>query len=329
MASLTKRKIKTKKGVTRRYYITWYQGKKKCFVSTGESQRDKAEMFFRDWQNLPKSNLTLSEFSDEIIKYARTNYTIGTYKIYRRAFENFLKLKGNVPLKLIRLQDIENYKELRKQTVSNTTINIDVRCFKSAFNLAIDFGYIDKNPFQKCKQLKEYEKDNKTFTTMQIEAILNASKPLSLHKAIIISLYSGLRLNEVINLKFKHISNGFIGVVNSETFKTKTGKKREIPLNDEIKKLFDFPSLPDNYVLGKKFDKSYITRRFHKLLISLDIHGLTFHNLRHTFLSRLGNDGVPVKIIQEIAGHSTVLMTMKYTHTDLEQKQKAVKFNYI
>jgi site-specific recombinase XerD len=54
------------------------------------------------------------------------------------------------------------------------------------------------------------------------------------------------------------------------------------------------------------------------------IDGVSWHTLRHTFASRLVNRGVDIVTVQELLGHSTVTITMRYTHTNLDSKHAAV-----
>jgi integrase len=52
---------------------------------------------------------------------------------------------------------------------------------------------------------------------------------------------------------------------------------------------------------------------------------ITFHQLRHTFCSRLGDAGVPMPVIQDLAGHASITMTRRYTHPADERKEMAVE----
>jgi integrase len=56
-----------------------------------------------------------------------------------------------------------------------------------------------------------------------------------------------------------------------------------------------------------------------------DISDVTWHTLRHTFASRLVGRAVDIVTVQELLGHSTVTMTMRYAHTNLHAKRAAVK----
>jgi integrase len=55
------------------------------------------------------------------------------------------------------------------------------------------------------------------------------------------------------------------------------------------------------------------------------IEGFRFHDLRHTFGSRLGMKGVDIRSIQELMGHKDIKMSMRYSHPTPEHKKRAVK----
>ena len=89
----------------------------------------------------------------------------------------------------------------------------------------------------------------------------------------------------------------------------------------------------DEYVFSKgngfPFNRDYISRYFKK---SVRKAGLTeelhFHSLRHSFASNLAIRGVPIITIKELLGHSSIVTTQIYSHSDIESLQKAVgKFN--
>ena len=54
------------------------------------------------------------------------------------------------------------------------------------------------------------------------------------------------------------------------------------------------------------------------------IEGVTWHKLRHTFASRLIASGADVVTVKELLGHSSIVTTMRYTHTNLDAKRHAV-----
>jgi site-specific recombinase XerD len=61
-----------------------------------------------------------------------------------------------------------------------------------------------------------------------------------------------------------------------------------------------------------------------KALITAKIEGATWHTLRHTFASRAVMAGVDIRTGQELMGHSTITMTMRYAHLSPAHLRAAV-----
>jgi hypothetical protein len=56
-------------------------------------------------------------------------------------------------------EKIEYFKSKRMEKVEPVTVNIELRCLKTGFNLAIKYGYVKSNPFVYVKQIKEMQKE--------------------------------------------------------------------------------------------------------------------------------------------------------------------------
>ena len=52
--------------------------------------------------------------------------------------------------------------------------------------------------------------------------------------------------------------------------------------------------------------------------------GITWHTFRHTFASRLVQHGADIVTVKELLGHSTIVVTMRYAHSNDESKRRAV-----
>jgi integrase len=68
-----------------------------------------------------------------------------------------------------------------------------------------------------------------------------------------------------------------------------------------------------------------VKRSFKRACDKAQIKDLRFHDLRHTFATRLAENGVHPFTMKELLGHSTVKMTERYTHPNQEQKKRAVE----
>ena len=85
-----------------------------------------------------------------------------------------------------------------------------------------------------------------------------------------------------------------------------------------------------DYVVASRNNKQVFVRAYQKcfdnLLKKLDIKHYSFHSLRHTFATRLLENGVDVKTISELMGHSSPIITLnRYVHTNIDNKRKAVE----
>ena len=164
---------------------------------------------------------------------------------------------------------------------------------------------------------------------------------------ILLSLYTGLRLGEVLALKWQNIDiknkliyvDKSIGTI-SQHHKTLTIESlpktqssiREIPIP---KKLLDLLKVlrknsKSDYVIvshnGKQIQPRAYQKSFDNLLKKLHIKHYGFHSLRHTFATRLLENGVDIKTISELLGHSSPTITLnRYVHTNLQNKRKAME----
>ena len=63
---------------------------------------------------------------------------------------------------------------------------------------------------------------------------------------------------------------------------------------------------------------------FERAVRKAGLTDFTFHDLRHTFASRLVMRGVDLPTVKELLGHKTIAMTLRYTHLSSDHKQRAV-----
>ena len=240
-----------------------------------------------------------------------------------RAFDSL----ENIPivdLKLFQLQELFD---------NMTTSSSFKRGCKSILNMIFDFAL--KNDFIKSNKVqfieigkKEKVLERKIFTKEEIEVLWKNIKMPYVY-IILILIYTGMRIGELINLKNEDI-NLKENILQVKVSKTSNGI-RMIPISSKIILLFSENMKNDQiyFVKGDTTEQlSYSTfkPRFNKLLQKLGIEKHTIHDTRHTFATLMNNANVNSTSIVKLIGHSNFLTTENiYTHKDKEELRKAIE----
>ena len=222
--------------------------------------------------------------------------------------------------------DIEGYKLHRRKEVSGSTVNRELALLKRMFNLAIDWDlYLGSNPVRKVKFFQEINTGFRVLSKEEEKKFLASATPY-IQDIALFALNTGLRIGEILSLKWEGVDleKGLLTV-----FAEKTHKIRPVPINSEARRVLEF------WTLGRKNEFVFYNHETGKPFVDLktgfalacrkaEIEGVTWHTLRHTFASRLLDRGVDIVTVQQLLGHSTVIVTMRYTHTNLDSKKAAV-----
>jgi integrase len=149
-------------------------------------------------------------------------------------------------------------------------------------------------------------------------------------EAIRVAAYSGLRLGELLALRWRDVDWTGSALTISRSLSsgvegtTKTGHVRRVPMADQaaaaldrLSQRQDFVS-PDDYVfcnaLGRPLDGSALRRRYKRARDAAGLRPLRWHDLRHTFGSLLVAGGVDLVSIKDAMGHSQLTTTSRYLH---------------
>ncbi|MGB7069071.1 MAG: site-specific integrase [Pyrinomonadaceae bacterium] len=146
-----------------------------------------------------------------------------------------------------------------------------------------------------------------------VTATVDADNP-HLKAIILLGLDSGMRRGEILSLEWTDIDleSGIIKILGTHT---KTQKTRSVPMTNRTRA--ELLTLPNFGTSGKIFPFGDFKRSWATALRVAKIEGLTFHDLRRTFVTRLQTGGISIGIAAELAGHSRIETTQKhYTSTD-------------
>ena len=144
---------------------------------------------------------------------------------------------------------------------------------------------------------------------------------------ILIFIYSGFRISELLNLKIENID------LEQKTFqggaKTSSGKNRIVPIHSLIFELVQNRYLEGNTYLfsqnGKKFSSNQYYIEWNKIMDLLELEH-TPHDCRHTFRSKLDSAGANKKCIDMMMGHKSKDVGERvYTHKTLDELRTAIE----
>lgn len=163
--------------------------------------------------------------------------------------------------------------------------------------------------------------------------------------SVLLVLFTGLRLGELCALKWTDIDfenklltvNRTVQRLYAEGHKTKTilmetapkseHSRREIPLSTILLELLAEFCNGKEYIFGgdKPMEPRTMQYQFKKILKEADLADMNFHILRHTFSTNCIEDGMDVKSLSEILGHSDVQITLnRYVHPSMDTKRKYI-----
>lgn len=281
-----------------------------------------------------KTVLTVEEFGKILSERVAVTHAKSTIQIYKRSLHNLRKVVGNIDIRKLIHSDGERFKLSRADEVSLTTVNIELRALKAAFNMAVNLDYLSENPFKKVKLLKIPYEEPKFLTKDEFQKLVGIIRDEDIRDIVIVGVLTMLRRGELINLTWDDIdfNHRFLRIRSKDGFKVKGGRPRIVPMNAQVEGILRrrIEKKNSEYVFtnskNSRFTGSYITKTFKKYVRECALsEGTHFHSLRHTGASWMAQDGVPLFHVQKILGHSSVKVTEIYSHVIDESLYKAVK----
>ena len=222
-----------------------------------------------------------------------------------------------------------------------------VICVANQILAFADRQYLAGIPLLKCPAEKTKRKAVGTFSRAEQAMLLDCiyRRMDKFMAAVLLCLYAGLRLGELCALRWTDIDfedrtltvNRTVQRIAVPDRMTKTSlletapksesSRRTIPLTLELLRILSRLEGENPYVFGgeKPLDPRTMQYRFQKILSEVGIDGRTFHTLRHTFATNCVENGMDVKALSELLGHSDVKITLnRYVHPTMDSKRKQI-----
>jgi integrase len=238
---------------------------------------------------------------------------------------------GSSTLQEIRPEMISKYKTKRyAENARPATINRELALAKHASNLGLkEWGWCKSNPFSMVKMEKENNARDRILSYEEEERLLNVC-PKWLNDIVTFALNTGARMGEILELAWKDVDLFRRVVV---IYQGKTGHTKTMPLTltalEILKAKAKVRHLHSNLVFpsqsGTRISNRNLERAFANALKKVKVEGLRFHDLRHTFASRLAMAGKDLYLIQRLLGHREPRMVQRYAHHSIESLRNGIE----
>jgi len=246
---------------------------------------------------------------------------------------------GDTPLDRITPDDIERYIAVKQRTLAVKTVRNHLNTMHSVFQVGLRQGWCQQNPVKLADRpvIRTTETRIRFLTQPEVDTLVAAEYPDDAFGSIEPALYltaamTGLRQGELLGLRWRDVDfearrvrvvspfvRGEFGDPKSE------GSGRSVPMAqrvaDALAGLRDRTLYPRDKDLvfchpetGHPLDRSKLVRRFRQALERAEARTITFHELRHTFGTRMAAAGVPLRTLQQWMGHADAKTTQVYAH---------------
>jgi integrase/recombinase XerD len=310
-------------------------------VSTGTKNKKLAQQFLHKMELrrfLPpvQKKILLSQFEKEYLQNFGCNFSAAYIKSIKLSFRQLKNYTGDVNLSSMTKQTAQKFFSIIHSRAKRAS-TLYYRTLKAAFNRAVEWEYVQENPFKYIKLPRTIKKIPLFIDEEELNLILKSTEHPDLKDLFALAFYSGLRLSEILNLKWEHVDfqEKMLYVRNQKEFTLKGKKDRVVPISSKLLKLLEkrsdsFPDKDRRYIfekcLGVKYNADYISKKFKKSTIAAGLNSdIHFHTLRHSFASNLVQRGASLYVVKELMGHSDISTTQVYSHLNTESLISAIR----
>lgn len=315
-----------------KYQVDVYEGKKRRRLTFECSYEDavKREADLLKYVGKEEVEPTLEKFRDQYLNFCANQKG---YVHKKNVVGLLIKEFGALRLSQINIFRVETYQsKLLKDGLKPATVNRRIATLKHMISKAVDWKLTPDNTLtdiRKVKMLRENNRRLRYLTDAESEKLIYHAgaeyRAKYLQPIVITALNTGMRLSEILKLKWENVDmlNGFVHVGDTKTFNSRTIPMSEI-LKQTLASLVRRIDIPwvfhDN---GKRLQS--VKKAFNSACKKAGIIDFHFHDLRHTFASVLAMNGETAATIQQILGHKTLAMTSRYTHLSPGHIVNAIK----
>ena len=306
-------------------------------AGTAEKIIDMVTLELKDY-DLTKRSTELIIYDDEnqkVIKSFLGCLTVegkskSTIRQYKYSLKWLFEFLGNRKYSEITTADIMAWlANLKLSGAKSTSVRNQRSNISPFFTWLYNNRMIERNPIDPIKPIKVPSEEKRAFSSEEIDTIRTICKSPFERALVETLLSSGLRINELGNLKLEdvdfdqlvvHVKNG------------KGGKDRTVFITPVAKKYLvkylKWNKHKSEYVFTSRLDGRYNNNSFGEVMRDMskrcDIH-IHPHRFRRTLATDLARKGMPIQEIQKLLGHSKISTTQGYIETSVEKVEASYR----
>lgn len=314
-------------------------------VTEWEQEYEKGA--FDPWTDPQPSTLLLTEAIADFLEEKENSVKQSTLDGYQSKLEHFARdfAPGDVLLENVAEKHVRRY--VFASGLAQSSKASRFRHVRAFFNWCMKAGHIDRSPTEQIEKPKTGEQKAPFLKPRQVEKLLTTIEahrkmqegepgPTAydewLKQMIHVGVGTGLRRGELLNLRWGDVDleDEMLYVRNRADFTTKNHSEHAVPLRGDALRVLremqeartdnlDGPVFTDKN--GKPLKEDRVSKRFKFFVCKAKLDGrerISFHTLRHTTASWLAMQGISMRVIQKILGHSSVQVTERYSHLSPE-----------
>jgi len=271
-------------------------------------------------ERLRRAPVGFREIAREALEYSQAYKRPDSHRNDACQMKKLVEWFGDQTAESLGAQEIE--KRLAGQMWAPATANRYRALLSLTYRLAIRNGKASTNPIRQVPRRKE-NNARVRFLDEAEEARLRAKIRESYPERepeFDLALHTGMRRSEQYGLRWENV-NLRLGIITIPC--SKHGERRYAPVNSRARAALE--SLRQQRDGSERLiPRGHGRRWFERAVREAGIVDFHWHDLRHTFASRLVMAGVDLRTVQELLGHKTITMTVRYSHLAPAHLQEAV-----
>lgn len=309
------------------WWVAFYTPAGRVVQSTGTANRKDADTIYQELKRrslaqrhgvaLQARKLTLADLAAEFL--SRT----GSNKYHVERLKSLLPHLGGLQVSTITRGAVEQYRTARIAHVRNATANRDIAVLKHIMYWALDEGLIGHNPLTRFRRLPEPKRPRRVLSVVEEDRLLDVALP-HLKQAIVLAVDTGMRRGELLTLKREYLDPYRKVLVVSQS-KTAGGTGREIPWSSRVEALLrPLAGGEGPVVLYRNDSLKNLKHAWQSAVRRSGVPHIRFHDLRHTFNTRLMEAGITQDVRKALMGHADSDINDTYTHVELPATRAAI-----